>query len=181
MEALLTFLWRFILELWPWTIIDKWQLGLRVRLGKHLTPLKPGVRVLLPFVDTVLTESAALKTVNLTEQTMSTLDGVNASVSGVTWYYIIDLEQLSMKVDDHEEAMSNLAMTALASKLAVLEFSDCTLATLERVAQKKIRRIAKGWGIRVTRFELTDLCDSKVYRIMASGGSQTLVLGSAEE
>ena len=181
MEALIAAVWGIVLEFWPWTIIDKWQLGLRVRLGKHLTPLRPGVRISWPFIDAILTESAALKTVNLTEQTMTTLDGVNASVSGVTWYYIINLEQLSMKVDDHEESMSNLAMTALGSKLAVLEFSECTLAVLERVAQKKIRRIAKEWGIHVHKFELTDLCDSKVYRIMASGGSQTLVLGSAEE
>lgn len=181
MEALLAFIWRFILELWPWTIIDKWELGLRVRLGKHLTPLHPGVRISLPFIDTILTESAALKTVNLTDQTMSTIDGVNASVSGVTWYYIIDLEQLSLRVDDHEESMSNLAMTALGSKLAVLEFAECDLPTLERVAQKKIRRKAKHWGIYVDRFELTDLCDSQVYRVMASTGSQTLVLSPAEE
>ena len=181
MEAFLAFIWKFILEFWPWTIIDRWELGLRVRLGTHLKALKPGIRVSLPFVDTIITEPATLQSANLAEQTMITLDKVNASVSGVTWFYVTDLKKLWMSVDNYEDSMSNLAMTALASKLAVVEFSGCKLGTLERVAQKKIRRIAKGWGVRVTRFELTDLCNSQVYRVMASGGSQSLVLGPAEE
>ena len=180
MEAFLAFVWRFILEFWPWTIIDKWELAIRVRKGTKFKTLKPGFRISLPFVDTVLTEPATLQSANLTDQTMITLDRVNASVSGVTWYYVTDLRKLWMSVNDHEEAMSNLAMTALASKLAVVNFSDCTLKTLERVAQRKIRSRAKGWGIDVRGFDLTDLCDSRVYRIMSSEGSQTLVLGSDE-
>ena len=181
MEALLAFIWRFILEVWPWTIIDKWETGLRVRLGKYLTPLAPGVRVSLPFIDTILTEPKTLKTANLTDQTMRTLDRVNASCSGVTWYYITDIRQLWMSVDDHEEAMSNLAMTALATKLALVNFSDCTLLTLERVAQKKIRREAKKWGIHVKKFELTDLCDSQAIRLMTTDGNNTLVLNAGSE
>lgn len=181
MEALLAFVWKFILEVWPWTIIDNWELGLRVRLGKHLKALKPGVRVSLPFIDSILTESKTLKSTNLTEQTMRTLDRVNASVSGVIWYYIVDIEKLWMSVDDHEDSMSNLAMTALASKLGSIKFSDCKLVTLESVAKTKIKRKAKDWGIDVQKFELTDLCDSRVIRLMTTNGSQTLVLGSGDE
>lgn len=179
MEAFLAFIWRFVLEFWPWTIIDKWELAIRVRNGTKFKNLKPGFRVSLPFIDSVLTEPATLQSANLTDQTMITLDRVNASVSGVTWYYVTDLQKLWLSVNDHEEAMSNLAMTALASKLAGVNFADCKLKTLERVAQRKIRSRAKEWGIVVKGFDLTDLCDSQVYRVMSEGG-QTLVL-SAEE
>ena len=180
MEALLTFVWRFILELWPWTIIDKWELAFRTRSGKHLKELKPGIRVSLPFIDTVLTEPAKLQTANLTNQSVITLDRVNASVSGVTSYHVLSLLTVWMSVHDHEEAMSNLALAALAAELSEMNFADVRLVLLQRVVQRKIRSRAKVWGIHVDRFELTDLCDSSVYRVMGSDGNQTLVL-SAEE
>ena len=180
MEALLTFIWRFVLELWPWTIVDKWELGLRVRLGYRLTPLEPGPRVSLPFIDTILTEPSTLQTANLTDQTVITSDGVNASVGGVIYYHVENLKQLWEKVDDHEEALSNLALTALAGQLAGRKFENCNLEEIQLATQHKIRDVAEDWGIHIDGFELTDLCKSQVVRLMASEGNQTLVLGAEE-
>jgi regulator of protease activity HflC (stomatin/prohibitin superfamily) len=179
-EAFLAFIWRFILELWPWTIVDRWELGLRVRAGKHLTRLGPGIRVSLPFIDVILTEPSTLQTTNLTDQTVITVDSVNASVGGVIYYHVEDLKQLWLMVHDHEEALSNLALTALAGQLAARKFEDCDIAEMQLATQQKIRDTAEGWGIHINGFELTDLCKSQVVRLMASEGNQTLVLGSEE-
>ncbi len=181
MEALLNFVWRFILEFWPWSVIDKWELGLRVRAGKWLKELKPGIRMSLPFIDVILTEPSTLQTANLTDQTVITTDGVNASVGGVIYYHVRNLRQLWLSVHNHEEALANLALTAIADQLAKRAFGDCHLETIQRAAQRNIRHTAKKWGIHVDRFELTDLCDSQVYRVMSSEGNNLLVLGSGEE
>jgi len=175
-EALLAFFWRFALEFWPLTMVDKWELGLRVRVGKYLTPLEPGLRVSLPFIDTVLTENATLRSVNLEEQTMTTVDRVNVSAGGVIWYHVVDLKKLWMEVENHEDSMSNLAMVALAGKLGEVEFTECSLMALQGVAQKKIRGEARKWGIYVDGFQLTDLCESQVFRFISPGGAQALVI-----
>lgn len=180
MEAFLLFVWKFILEIWPLTVINKWELGLRVRAGKWLKELKPGVRVSLPFIDVILTEPATLQTVNLTDQTVITLDGINTSVGGVIYYYVRSLKKLWLTVHDHDEALSNLALTALAAQIADRKFEDCTLLTIARSTQRKLRHEAKKWGIYIEGFELTDLCESKVFRLMAAGGSQTLILDSED-
>ena len=180
MEAFLAFVWRFILEFWPWTIIDRWELGLRVRAGRHLRELKPGFRVSLPFVDSIIIEPSTLQTANLTDQTVITSDGVNASVGGVIYYHVTNLRQLWLKVHDYEEALSNLALTALAGQLAARRFEDCKITEIQLATQHKIRDVAEAWGIHIDSFELTDLCKSQVVRLMASEGNKTLVLGTAE-
>ena len=179
MEALLTFFWRFALELWPWTTIDAWELAVRVRMGKWLRDLKPGLRVSLPFLDHIITEPATLQTINLTDQTITTSDGTNVSIGGVIRYHVVDLKLLWMQVNDYEEALSNSALTALAAQIAAREYSECVLKAIERNTKARLRRSAKPWGIHIDGFELTDLCESQVIRLM-SPGSQSIVLAGVE-
>ncbi|KKL87638.1 hypothetical protein LCGC14_1932760, partial [marine sediment metagenome] len=70
--------------------------------------------------------------------------------------------------------------TALANDIAERDFTDCRLEVVQRATQRKLRHTAKKWGIHIDGFELTDLCESTVYRLMSSDGSQTLVLGTDE-
>ena len=186
MEALIAAIWNIILEFWPWTIIDKWELAIRVRWGKTLTPLKPGIRLCLPFIDRVLTEPATLQTVNIQDQTMVTLDvgkdgrRVNASVSGVVKYHVLDLRQLWLTVHDHDEAIANTALESIAAHIAVQTFVELDPVELGRAAQRTLRRETRHWGIRVKSFKITDLADSSVHRIMSNSGDSTLVLGRSE-
>ena len=181
MEAFLTFFWRFILELWPWTIIDVWELGLHIRAGKTLRDLKPGLRVSLPFIDHVVTEPATLQTTNLTDQTIITSDGTNVSIGGVIYYHVVDLKRLWTSVHDHDEALANVAMTALAAQITAHEYAECDMGTIETKTRTKLRRDVKPWGIHIDGFELTDLCESQVIRLMAPSGSQSFVLGTTED
>ena len=180
MEALLTFFWRFVLEFWPWTTIDFFELGLRVRAGKYLRDLKPGLRVSLPFIDHIITEPATLQTLNLTDQTIATSDGTNVSIGGVIYYHVVNLQTLWTQVHDHEEALSNSALTVLAAQIAARDYSACDLKPIQRSTRTTLRSVAKPWGIHIDDFELTDLCESQVIRLM-SPGSQSIVLGTTDE
>ena len=178
MEAFIAAIWGIVLEFWPWTIIDPWELGIRVRKGKTIKPLKPGIRVCWPFIDTVLTEPATLQTVNLQNQTMTTLDRVNASVSGVIKYHVLDLRLLWLTVHESDETIANTALEAIAAHIATQTFVELDSVVLGRAAQRTLRRETKAWGVRVESFRITDLADSNVHRIMSDGGDNTLVLGS---
>ena len=124
MEALIAAIWNTMLEFWPWTIIDEWELAVRVRWGKKLTPVKPGIRLLLPFIDRMLTEPATLQTVNIQDQTMVTLDvgkdgrRVNASVSGVVKYHVPDLRQLWLTNHEHDAARAKTALESIEAHRA---------------------------------------------------------------
>ena len=180
MEALIAAVWGIVLEFWPWTIIDQWELAVLVRRGKIRRIMKPGLRVCWPFIDRKLTEPATLQTVNIQDQTMVTLDRVNASVSGVIQYRVLDLALLWLTVHDHDEAIANVALTAIASHIALESFQELDPVTLARAAQRTLRRETRHWGIRVESFKLTDLADSSVHRIMSNSGDSTLVLGRSE-
>ena len=180
MEAFIAALWNTVLEFWPWTTIDEWELAVRVRRGRGLKPIQSGIRLCLPFIDRMITEPATLQTVNIQDQTMITLDRVNASVSGVIQYRVLDLARLWLTVHDHDEAIANVALTAIAAHIAAEGFCDLDLVQLQRAAQRTLRRETKAWGLRIESFKLTDLAESTVHRIMSNSGDSTLVLGSGE-
>ena len=180
MEALIAAAWGIVLELWPWTIIDPWELALRVRRGKKLKSLKPGIRPCLPFIDKVISEPATLQTVNIADQTMVTLDLVNVSASGVIKYFVTDLEQMWMAVHDSDDAIANTALEAVAAQIANVRWEDLFPLTLAKKAQRRLRADTKGWGVTIMSFKITDLADSKVHRIMSSNAENTLVLGGGE-
>ncbi len=180
MEALIAAAWGVILELWPWTTIDPWELALRVRWGRRLKALKPGVRVCLPFIDRVILEPATLQTVNIADQTIVTMDRVNASVSGVIKYWVRDLESLWFAVHDSDDTIANTALEAVAAHVAMQDFVDLYPVPLGKKVQRSLRQEVKSWGIEVKSFRITDLADSTVHRIMSSSGESTLVLGGSE-
>ena len=180
MEALIAAVWGMVLEFWPWTTIDQWELAVLVRRGKIRRSVKPGLRVCWPFVDRMLTEPATLQTVNIQDQTMITLDRVNASVSGVIQYRVLDLALLWLTVHDHDEAIANTALESIAAHIAVQTFVELDPVELGRAAQRTLRRETRHWGIRVKSFRITDLADSSVHRIMSNSGDSTLVLGRSD-
>ena len=55
-----------------WVIVAPWEQGLRVRAGKHVLLLKPGLHVRIPYIDQVFIQSSRLRIVHLAMQTVLT-------------------------------------------------------------------------------------------------------------
>ena len=93
--------WR--LFIW-WVVVQPWEQGIRVRLGKRRKRLSPGLSFRIPYVDVVYKQSVRLRYTTTTPQTVSSSDGVALTVSGQLGYLISDIDKLYDTLQQAENA-----------------------------------------------------------------------------
>ena len=164
-------LWEFLSQFWqhlrPWTIVNPWQQALRVRLGKRVTRLGPGIHWKLPFVHSIFAQSVRRRIVALNTQTITTKDWKTATLSASMAYEIVDLELLYRKIHHAEDTLVRLGMAALAGVVRDRISSDCDQAAIERAATGILDPQFAPFGIGGIAVYLTGFAFVKTYRLIS--------------
>lgn len=166
MQAILDFITQFLDKLKPWLIVQPWELGIHVRLGKRVKSLPPGIHFVIPFVDFAETRDVKPQIINLPNQSVTTKDGKVLAASGCIYYSVVDIQKFWCNVQDVDSSLVNLAMGCIADFIANNSLADCTLKALERKTLIVMRREAEEWGLYVKDVYITDLCQHRAYRFM---------------
>lgn len=161
-------LWEFLAQFWrqlrPWTIVNPWQQALRVRLGKQVTHLGPGIHWKLPFVHTIFAQSVRRRVVALQTQTITTKDWKTATLSASMAYEIHDLERLYQTLHHAEDTLVRLGMAALAGVVRSLRSEDCDQASIEAAAAGTVN--LERYGIGDVEIYLTGFAFVRTYRLI---------------
>ena len=166
MQALLDILIRFYEEIKPFQSVSPWEAGLRVRLGKHVKVVEPGVHLKLPLIDSYHLLNVVPRVVNLPHQSLETSDKKTLAVSAALAYSVSDIEKCLVEVDDHDESLINLAMGLIAYYISNHQGSDCSHDAIQAGVLPSLREIAEDWGLEVSHLYVTDLCQHKAYRLL---------------
>lgn len=169
MNALFEFLKTLLDAAKPWAVIEPWEQGVRVRFGKHIKAVGPGVHFQIPFFDAFHARDIKPRVINLPNQTVRTSDKRVLTVSAAMAYHIMDILKTYIEVFDHEESLINLAMGLVAKFVASHPAEECTVETMQVDVVKELRREAKKWGIEVNHLYMTDLAEVKVLRLLQDG------------
>jgi regulator of protease activity HflC (stomatin/prohibitin superfamily) len=148
------------------TIVPAWELGLRVRGGKGLRSLEPGLHWLIPFWDVVEAIPVKLQIVNLPNQSLRTLDDKTVAVSAAVAYTVVDVKLLFTEVHNYDDSLVNLTMGHLADWIANRTWPECGLDKMQKEVSIVVRREAKKWGIAIDHVYITDLCLHKALRLL---------------
>ena len=139
-------------------ILREYERAVIFRLGR-LVPNKgqrPGVILLIPFVDKMVKVSLRTVTHDVAPQDVITRDNVSIKVNAVIFFRVIDPRQAVVQVEDYLYATSQIAQTTLRSVLGQVELDDL-LASREQVNQRLQRIIDQHtdpWGVKVTAVEV---------------------------
>lgn len=166
MEALLRFLAEVYEGLVPWTVLDPWERGIRVRLGRWYKELGPGPHGLIPMLDRVETINVLPQRIVLPNQSISCTDGKTIAISGAIMYSITKPLKVWLEVEDHDESLVALAMNKIAEYVSGVESTSVTVEALQREVLPELRRISLKWGIKIHDISVKDLAPHKVYRFM---------------
>lgn len=109
----------FIESVWewfiPWVIIDAYEMGVVLRLGKFNRVINPGLRIIWPFgIESVKYETVVRQTAYLDVQSLTTKDGKTVSVAGIITFTITDIKKFLLDIDDGENDMSNMVYGIIA-------------------------------------------------------------------
>lgn len=157
-DRLLDFLLE-ILDLFRfWTVIDAFEEGVVLRLGKYSRTIGPGLHLMLPFgLEEDMTESVVPTTKNLGPQSLTTFDDVAVVVSGVITYRIHDIKKVLLEVEDAETCLEDSSYGVIGEMVNHTEWDSLIDAEFHEELSKMIRKRAWRWGIEVMQVQLAEV------------------------
>jgi regulator of protease activity HflC (stomatin/prohibitin superfamily) len=144
-----------------WVVIDPWQGGVVLRLGKFNRKLGVGFHTKIPFVETVIAQNTATTTTSLTAQSISAPDGVVYTVEGVVKWSVSDIKPFCCEIWDSENVIIDSAKSAMAEIISKHGAKD-----MGNQVTVKTRVALRKYGIDVETVTITTLAPIKCFRII---------------
>jgi hypothetical protein len=153
--------WRLLV--W-WVVVQPWEMGLRVRLGKSRKLLSPGIWFRIPHADTVYKQSTRLRYTTMTPQTVTTRDGFTLTMSGQLGYSIVDIDRLYDTLHQAENALRSMAQGVIADYVHGHDLADCAPSRVAAGAAAALN--LTDFGLASRTLQLTTFCRVKTYRFI---------------
>lgn len=140
-------------------IINQWETGVRLRLGKLKDTLEPGFRIIIPIIDTVRKLDMRIVTIDIPGQQVITKDNVPVKINGVVYFKVVDAATAVTKIQDFEYAVSQYAQTALRD-VAGSMMLDQVLTERDNIGkdiEKIVEKASINWGVEIQEIKLQDI------------------------
>ena len=156
MVALGLFVWAFTSSL---VIIQEYETGVYMRLGKFIRNMKPGIHFVTPFISRVYRVDTRVLTIDLGRKEVMTKD-MSPTVMEAMVQYRIDEPQKSMfKYEKYKHSISHIAHVTLR-KIA-LNYDLISLIRNQNEFNKRFKRILEKefqpMGIVIHRTEIREI------------------------
>ncbi len=140
-------------------IIDQYEKGVIFTLGKYSRTAEPGLRFIIPFIQTCTKVDMRERAVDVPSQEAMSKDNVSLTINAVLYYAIDDAMKSVVNVRALEYAIMQFAMTTMRNIVGQFELDEL-LANKEE-ASRKIKTIvdekSEAWGVNIHSVELKDL------------------------
>ncbi len=130
------------------------------RLGRYTRTLKPGLNLILPFVERIGHKFNVMEVVlNVPSQEVISRDNATVEVDGIVFYQILDTAKAAYEVQNLTVALTSLAMTNVRSVIGSLDLDE-VLSQRDQINQRLLTVIDQAtspWGVKVSRIELSNI------------------------
>lgn len=140
-------------------IINQYERGIVLTLGKFTGAREPGLRVVLPIFQRLIKVDTRVNTIDIPKQEVITQDNVTVNVDAVVYFRVKDTEKAVLEVADYIYASSQFAQAALRDVTGNIEL-DALLSKREDVSQQ-IEQIVdeetEKWGIDIENVKIQNI------------------------
>lgn len=148
-------------------IINQYERGVKFTLGKYTGIMSPGLRIVIPLLQTYRRVDIRQRTIELPPQEVMTKDQVNLKIDGVVFYHVTEPEKVILNVEDVQEQLEAKASSELKEIIGNktmkeslsdrIDIANKLLAMLKEAIEDKDAKDKKDWGIEVKAVQINNI------------------------
>lgn len=140
-------------------IVWQYEQGLVFRFGKLRGERRPGLNLIIPFIDRMIKVDMRLETLVVAPQEIITKDNVTVEVDAVVYFRVVNATDAIIKVKNYANATGQFALTSLRSVLGQSELDE-VLSQRDKI-NDRLREIidehTEPWGVEASYVEVKDV------------------------
>ena len=140
-------------------IINQYERGVVLRLGKYSRTLEPGFRVIIPYIDKMTKVDVRTTPMDVPKQEVITRDNVTVNVDAVVYSRVIDARKAVLETTNYRYATATFAQTALRDVTG--NFDPDELLSKRDEISTQIKEIVDAqtdkWGIDIENVKLQNI------------------------
>ena len=159
-----------------WAVIDEYQKGVILRVGKFHKEIGPGIHWLVPLgIDRAIEMNVVTKTADLFPAFLTIKDGTTVSVAVIVRYSIRDVKKAILEVDHVNDAIKDAVSGHVSRLVRSASWDELTAPEFAETLPKECRKRAWRYGVEIEDVILTDLCRTRMVGLLKNtNGSQDL-------
>ena len=148
-------------------VIYQYERGVRFTFGKYAGVIMPGLRLVIPIIQTYRRVDIHQRTIELPPQEVMTKDQVNLKIDGVVFYHIVEPEKVILNVEDLQSQLEAKASSELKEIIGNktmkeslsdrIDIAKKLISMLNEAIEDKHAKDKKDWGIEVKGVQINNI------------------------
>src|SRR3989441_11663737 len=137
-------------------IVNQYEKGIVMRLGKFHGLVPSGLAIIMPLTDSVIRVDMREQVITVPPQKLITKDNVTVEVDAVVYYKVIDPVKSQFEVQDFGYACTTLAQTNLRNLIGDRTLDETLVARdmINNNLRHVLDEATNNWGVKATRVEV---------------------------
>lgn len=140
-------------------VVDQYERGVILTLGKHTSTRKPGLTWIFPGIQRMIKQDLRILTVDVPRQEVITKDNVTVHVDAVVYYQVKDADKATLEIQNYRKATLTYAQATMRDVVGEVDL-DRLLTEREQLS-KDIKDIVDvftdKWGISVDTIKIQNI------------------------
>ena len=137
-------------------IVNQYEKGIVMRMGKYHNLVSSGLTIIMPLTDSIIRVDMREQVISVPPQKLITKDNVTVEVDAVVYYKVVDPVKSQFEVQDFGYACTTLAQTNLRNLIGDRTLDETLVARdmINTNLRHVLDEATNGWGVKVTRVEV---------------------------
>lgn len=137
-------------------VVKEWERGVVLRFGRLVGIKQAGLRMLVPFIDSIIRVDQRTITMDVPPQDVISRDNISIKMNAVLYFRVVEPERAIVQVENFLYATSQIAQTTLRTVCGEVELDDLLVKReqLNQRIQEIVDHQTEPWGIKVINVEI---------------------------